>query len=312
MQIRFVKLGLVATLVSYVLAIANLVHAYPTGYSTEAVRINAQESCTVVRPWTSLDPPKRSKYPIIIWVNGWDYRSDNDTGGYLPGLIEWALDGPYVIVADNSRNPFEADALACADWIVQQSKMKGSAYQGIVDPETMGLAGHSQGAGVVLTARKLKARYKIKGVVAMNPWNWGKLDVRWLDAREQDGPVFILGGSLDTIAPVHAYARPAWQAVREGGGGGIFTVLNGATHNSEAWAPGAVYPDSCDFGRWQSPTTLWWRNKLYGDAAAGAALMAILDNRTPVKLVSNCGDYPPLQTPNWSTLDASGGGSPNP
>ena len=261
-------------------------------YSTEVIQPNATDSCTIVRPWTSVTGPGSQKYPVIIWVNGWDSDVDNDIGGYLPGLIEWAQDGPYVIVADNARNPHHADAFACAQWIAQQSMNHGSPYFGVTDPTQMGLAGHSEGGGVVLTDTAIRASFQLKGIVAMNPWNWGTGNAIWAQAAAQVSPVFLLGGSKDTTAPVATYTAPGWEAVQTAQRGGIFTVLNGATHDSEAWAPGSSSPDSCDFGRWQLPTTLWWRRIFHNDTQAGQALLNILNNVTPVQLVSDCAHYP--------------------
>ncbi len=60
--------------------------------------------CTVIRPWKSRSGPDAVLYPVIAWANGWDQGNvigEDTTLGYKPGLIEWSLDGPYIVIAAN-------------------------------------------------------------------------------------------------------------------------------------------------------------------------------------------------------------------
>ena len=58
----------------------------------------------VIRPWSDDAGADERPYPAIGWANGWDWGDmvgEFTTLGYKPGLIEWALDGPYIVVAAN-------------------------------------------------------------------------------------------------------------------------------------------------------------------------------------------------------------------
>jgi hypothetical protein len=160
---------------------------------------------------------------------------------------------------------------------------------------------------VVLDAAVLRGEFKVVGTVAMNPWSSRRNG--WSGATTQDGPTLIFGGSRDTVAPVSTDTLPAWRAVVTAGRPAILAVLNGGTHNSEAWGPVGRGPRTCDFGRYQQPSTLWWRWIFRHDAPALAQLLSMLGNRIPTPFGIDCGGYPALGIPNWSTLAAGGSGT---
>ena len=82
-----------------------------TGHS----RGNHELDCTVIRPWGGLDNELPvGTYPVIVWANGWGWNNnagESTTLGYKPGLIEWALSGPYIVVAANAWSAQESDVL---------------------------------------------------------------------------------------------------------------------------------------------------------------------------------------------------------
>ena len=153
-------------------------------------------------------------------------------------LIEWVLDGPYIVIAANQWSVQESDVLACLQWILDQNDAAGSEYQGVVDTTRIGLAGHSQGGGAVVKAGDGEPNgFVIKTVVTMNPYG-----PSWVDAANQDGPVLIITGSEDDVTPL-SWTYPVFEAVQINDQGGVFTVLQGAGHN--------------DIGRYQTVVKLW-------------------------------------------------------
>ena len=188
----------------------------------------------------------------------------NDTvAGYTGGLAAWALDGPYIIIADKANSPKVADLVACLDWMVKQNIVSGSVFKGKLNTSKVGLSGHSQGGGVAIMAGN--AAYNIVGTVAMNAYQ-----ANWNGANKQKGPVLIFGGSLDTTCSVAKYQQPAYDKVKTSGKGALLGVLAGGDHSDQVWL-------TPDFTNYQQPTNMFWRKVLNGDAAASATLKSILD-----------------------------------
>ena len=250
-----------------------LIGAGPAKYSKETVTGPAQGNhelnCTVIRPWVSPPGPKQGPYPVIVWANGWCYNdvygdSGECSGGYEPGLIEWALDGPYIVVAANQWSVQESDVLQCLQWIIDQNTDANSEYEGLVNTEKIGLSGHSQGGGAVIKAGDGEPNgFDITTVIAMNPYG-----PAWVNPGNQDGPLMLLGGTDDTTTPPDSY-EAVWEAVQENDQGGINAVLNGGTHNSEAWGPSDEDAKDYDFGRYQIVTEWWWDFHLNDNARSG-------------------------------------------
>jgi hypothetical protein len=116
-----------ALLVILILSVGT-VYAAPPGNSYSELLIQSggkvKLDCTVIMPWDS--SPVAYQYPVIAWANGWGSQGEDITAGYKPGLIEWALDGPYIVVAANSRSPKEVDLMNCLQWSVDQNIENGS------------------------------------------------------------------------------------------------------------------------------------------------------------------------------------------
>ena len=229
-------------------------------YSTMQV---GSPDCTVVMPWPSSGGPGNYQYPIIAWANGWDNQGGDTTAGYMGGLSAWALDGPYIVIADNSRSPRTRDFLACLNWMINQNTVAGSVFYGKLNTAKIGLSGHSQGGGVAIMSGN--SAYNIVGTIAMNPYQ-----ANWKGAEKQKGPVLLFGGTNDTVCPVETYTQPAFNQIIKGGKGAVLAVLQGGTHSGEVW-------QTPDFGRYQTPSNLWWKKLLNNDPNAGAQLKSILD-----------------------------------
>ena len=219
---------------------------------------NHKLDCTVIQPWPleESDPP--GDLPVIVWANGWCYNdvygdSGECLGGYKPGLIEWALDGPYIVVAANQWSVQESDVLQCLQWVIDQDTVEGE-YEGLVNTDKIGLAGHSQGGGAIIKAGDGEPNgFDITATIAMNPYG-----PAWVKSGKQDGPLMLLGGTNDTTTPTSSFDK-VWQAIQSNGIGGLHAELQGGTHNDDAWAPEGENPEDNNFGRYQEVTELWWQ-----------------------------------------------------
>jgi dienelactone hydrolase len=276
---KLVLFGLIAILFIFVgQALADPPAPYSEEVITGTTQGNHDLDCTVIRPWSSSSGPGGGQYPVIIWANGWNGGAptgESTTAGYKPGLIEWALDGPYIVIAANQWAVNESDVLACLQWIVDQNTTSGSEYKGAVNTAKVGLAGHSQGGGAVIKAGDGEPNgFTITGVIAMSPYG-----PSWVDAGSQDGPVFFIGGTEDEVIPV-SWFEDAWLAVQANDQGGVLAVLIGGDHSTDAWGPDGEDPTLYNFGRFQQVTELWWRFLLKDNVPAGRNLHRLL-NKNP-------------------------------
>jgi hypothetical protein len=226
---------------------------------------NHELDCTVIQPWPVEDAPIED-LPIIVWANGWCYNnvfgeSGACIGGYKPGLIEWAVDGPYIVVAANQWSVQESDVLQCLQWIINE-------YEVEVDSTKIGLSGHSQGGGAIIKAGDGEPNgFDITATIAMNPYGPG-----WVRPGKQDGPMMLIGGTDDTTTPTSSFLK-VWDAIQVNEIGGILAELIGGTHNDDAWAPEGEDPEQNDFGRYQNVTELWWDTYLNGNVPSFILLL---------------------------------------
>lgn len=126
-------------------------------YKAIAVKEKSLNDFVVYRPLNMQNATRRGgKLPILLFANG----GCMDTSvGYERMLTEIASHG-YVVVAigemqvyqfDRKEQGTESSMLAKAlNWIVDQSKLEGSDYFGMVDTEKIAAAGHSCGGAQVL------------------------------------------------------------------------------------------------------------------------------------------------------------------
>ena len=235
---------------------------------------NHDLSCTVIRPWGLEGGPNPdfAPYPAAGWLNGWG--GNNVAGqptlqGYLPGLIEWAIDLQTIVVAANAWSARDVDMIRCLEWLAEQNETPGSEYEGIVDTRRIGILGHSQGGGGVLkVGADSSPDYSVAAVVAIHPYG-----PNWASVGSQEAPVFMIGGGNDTTTPTSSFL-PAWDRIKANGIGGLLVEKPDGTHNGDAWAPADDFdnPQNHDFGDYQDAIRLWLSIFL-DDADEGAALL---------------------------------------
>jgi len=230
-----------------------------TGHSTG----NHELDCTVIQPWLIGDDPMVG-LPVIVWANGWGWNDNAGefiTAGYKPGLIEWALDGPYIVVAANQWSVQESDVLQCLQWVIDE-------YEVPVNSTKIGLSGHSQGGGAIIKAGDGEPNgFDITATIAMNPYGPG-----WVRPGKQDGPMLLIGGTNDTTTPTSSFLK-VWDTIQANEIGGILAELIDGTHNDDAWAPEGEDPEQNNFGRYQDVTELWWDTYLNVNPPSFASLL---------------------------------------
>ena len=262
---KIVLIGLFAVLVIFV----GQAFAADPPYSIQPVvghsNGNHRLDCRVIRPWdsSSLDD---TQYPVIAWANGWGQGNvfgAGNTAWYINEyLIDWALEGPYIVIAANAWSAREDDVLRCLQWIVDQDGDTESEYYGKVNTDRIGLAGHSQGAGAVIKAGDGEPNgLDITAVLAMNPYG-----PSWVSAGDQDGQVLVLTGSNDTVTPFR-WTYPVFEALVTNGAGGWYAVYKGGGHST--------------LDLYQPVIKEWWDFKLNDNPAAGAAMETILATNPP-------------------------------
>lgn len=273
---RKILLGLFVVLIVFVgLAAGRPPAEYSEVVVTGPSQGNHRLDCTIFRPWSVASGPEDTQYPVIVWGHGWGWNNNagaDSTERYQPGLVEWAIDGPYIVIAANQWSVQEGDILECLQWIAYQNTNKKSEYYGVVNTGKIGLAGHSQGGGAVIKAGDGEPNgFNITAVVPMNPYG-----PSWIDAGKQDGPMMLLGGTADIVTPVSSF-EAVWEAIQTNGQGGLLAVLEGGDHSSDAWGPPGEDPRLHNFGRYQEITELWWQFFLNDNVSAGRKLKRILD-----------------------------------
>ena len=238
-----------------VMADSHITEDEVTGHS----RGNHRLDCYIALPWGS-DGPDQPQYPVIVWANGWggnNVAGATQTDWYKPMLQQWALDGPFIVIAANAWSAREDDVLKCLQWIADQNEV-GGRYEGLVDLTKIGLAGHSQGAGAVVKAGDGEPNgFEITTVVAMNPYG-----PSWVSADDQDGPIMVLTGLYDSVTP-YSWTYPVFEAQQENGNDGIYAVHQEAGHSN--------------LNLYQEVVALWWQFQLNGISSAEDDMKDILN-----------------------------------
>lgn len=204
-------------------------------------------ACTVYRPATL--GTGGLLHPVVIWGNG--------TGTPTEIVYEWLFDQwashGFIVAAANTPNAGTgAEMLACLAWVEGQNTAAGSPYEGHVAVGRYGASGHSQGGGgAIMTGRDPR----IVVTVPFMAYTQG-LGYDAGAGSEQHGPMLLMSGGADTIAPPPTNHQPVFEASNVPT---FWGTLAGADHVTFALGGEKGY---------LAPSTAWLRLHLMCDESA--------------------------------------------
>lgn len=202
-------------------------------------------SCRIYRPRTLGQNGVR--HPVILWGNG--------TGGspttYNALLTHWASHGFVVAAAETSDAGSGQEMLACLSYLQTEAGKSSGTYVGKLNLGRVGTSGHSQGGGGSIMAGRDS---RIKATAPMQPYVLGLGHVS-SSQGQQNGPMFQMSGSLDTLAIPYLNQQVVYNNINKP----IFWgTLRGASH----------FVPVGDAGGFRGPSTAWFRYQLMNDNAA--------------------------------------------
>lgn len=214
----------------------------------EVVSEAGGESCSIWRP-ANLGA-NGIHHPIILWGNG----TTASPPIYAGVLRHWASQG-FISAAANTSNAGDGtDMLACLDWLTAQNDDASSEYADAVDLEHVGASGHSQGGGGTIMVGQDP---RITVTAPLQPYTqqgFGGYDQA--SQSNQNGPMFMMSGSADVIAPIN----PNQQRVFDTTNAPLFWGnLQGGDH---------VFSAIGSITRYRAPATAWFRYHLMCDETA--------------------------------------------
>jgi hypothetical protein len=205
-------------------------------------------ACTVFRPDRLGEDGQR--HPVIIWGNG----TLANPAVYSPALTHWATHGFVVAAADTSNAGSGTEMIACLDYVLQQNATSGTAYFENIDPDHVGASGHSQGGGGAIMAGRDP---RVTATAPLQPYVLlGLGGFQTSSIGEQQGPMFLMSGSADTIATPADNQQPVYDGVNVPV---FWGTLEGADHIASAIG---------DITGYRGPATAWFRLHLMGDESA--------------------------------------------
>jgi hypothetical protein len=95
------------------------------------------------------------KHPVFVWGTGAGATPDR----YNEYFYRFASHG-IVVISPNLASKTATDMRAALDWIIEQNDTMGSAYYQKIDPERIGMGGHSQGSVATFDAEGMEDRLK--------------------------------------------------------------------------------------------------------------------------------------------------------
>ncbi|WP_217351375.1 hypothetical protein [Aquisalimonas sp. 2447] len=182
------------------------------------------------------------EHPVIIWGNG----TGSSPTTYSGLLNHWASHGFVVAAAETSNAGTGEDMLECLDAVEEE-------FGGNVDMDRVGASGHSQGGGGAIMAGQDE---RITTTAPMQPYQLG-LGHDTSSQRNQNGPMFLMSGSSDSIAGTTLNQGPIFNRANVPV---FWGILQGAGHFEPVGSAG-------DF---RGPSTAWLRYYLMDDGDAAA------------------------------------------
>jgi len=223
------------------------------------------------QPGTS-EPPS----PVVAFGHGYQARVDYYEST-LVHLASWGI----VVIAPRSagelfpdHGAFADDLLSAVDWVVAESGPGNRDWPGgPVDPEALGLSGHSMGGGAALLAAARAPAIRAVATLAAAESDPSAIDA----AATIAAPALFLAAADDAITPLVEHQRPMFEA-KASGPAQLRTIV-GASHCgfldlqtlllSLVCDDAAIGPDE-QRRLTRAVLAAWLRYELAGDASAAA------------------------------------------
>ncbi|MGW4236576.1 alpha/beta hydrolase family protein [Streptomyces sp. NPDC004749] len=135
------------------------------------------------------------------------------------GFVVFTIDTITTLDAPDSRG---RQLLAALDYLTRSSPVSGR-----IDPNRLGVMGHSMGGGGALEAAK--TRTSLKAAIPLTGWN---ADKTWPEVRT---PTLLVGADGDIVAPVSSYSEPFYESL-PATLDKAYLELNNATHSTPTTA----------------------------------------------------------------------------
>jgi len=126
-------------------------------------------------------------HPIITWGNG-TFAVPYVYGALLDYFASW---GFVVIASTSTMTGSGEEMLEGIDWLIDENSREESIFFGKLDIDNIGATGHSQGGGGAINAGT-DPRVTCTAPIEPIPG----------DVENLQGPMFLMGGALDTFVPV--------------------------------------------------------------------------------------------------------------
>jgi predicted dienelactone hydrolase len=224
------RLGLIFALMGGGVAVATPAIADEIGQAPTASNITGDGSFAVTSASISSTvsgfgggrvyyPTATGRYPVVAVSPGFT-ATWSSLAWIGPRLASWG----FVVVGIETNSVYDQPGsrgnqlLAALNWAVNSAP---TAVRSRADGSRRGVAGHSMGGGGTLEALAADTTGLVKAGVPLAPWD---SDKTWNNVSE---PVLIVGGQLDTVAPVSSHSIPFYNTLA---GSKTYVELTGASH----------------------------------------------------------------------------------
>jgi hypothetical protein len=191
------------------------------------------------------------KHPILVWMNG----ATGSTSFYQNMLEHFASHGFFVVadkMSGGNHDPEIVEQDVAIDWVLAEAARSDSPYFGKIDPERLGIAGHSLGSvGSFANTGHAAVKSSIhwSGGLTGNPVG---ADDSWLQLIKAPA-AFLCGGAEPRALP-----RCSGDFDNAPAGVPIFYgTIEGVGHTD-------VFGER-NGGQWGRAAIAWWRLTLAGD-----------------------------------------------
>jgi len=187
------------------------------------------------------------RHPVILWGNG----TGASPTTYRGLLDHWASHGFVVAAAETSNAGSGREMLNCLSYLQTEAGRSSGTYVGRLNLGRVGTSGHSQGGGGSIMAGRDS---RIKATAPMQPYTLGLGHVS-SSQSQQNGPMFLMSGSLDTLAGPTLNQAPVYRRAN-------VPVFWGTLRYASHFVPvGSA-------GGYRGPSTAWFRYQLMDDTRA--------------------------------------------